>query len=218
MASSKKRWRRKNLAAPETLEDLLDRAGEDRFAKRRTPIPMRDWKLAVGPRIADRAHPVQLERGVLSVKVATSVWANELQMLAPEIVARLRVRGYAVDSLRFRIGQLDTPDRPPERRAYRKVPPPAPLGAELRASIAEVPDDALRAVIERAASANLAWQSYVATSPPTEAAGAGATSAGRRGARDPRGAGTGSAPPGRSEADSGAASRRTREDDSNRRR
>lgn len=224
MASSKKRRRRKNLAAPEALEDLLDRAGEDRFAKRRTPIPMREWKLAVGPRIADRAHPVQLERGVLTVKVATSVWANELQMLAPEIVARLRVRGFAVDSLRFRIGQLDTPDRPPERRAYRKVPPPAPLGADLLASIAEVPDEGLRAVIERAASANLAWQSYVATPTPRGGAapggarGGAAPSAGPRGARGPRGAGTGSAPQGRSEEGSGAASRRTREDDSDRRR
>src|SRR4051812_34791068 len=91
MARSAKRRRRKNLDAPEPMEALLDRAGEDRFAKRRPPIPMREWKLAVGPRIADRAHPITLERGILLVKVTTSVWANELQMLAPELVARLRV-------------------------------------------------------------------------------------------------------------------------------
>lgn len=212
MTSSAKRRRRKPLDAPETIEDLLARAGENRFAKRGAPIPMRDWKIAVGPRIADRAHPTHLERGVLSVKVATSVWATELQMLAPEIVARLRVRGYAVDSMRFRIGELDTPERPPERRAYRKVPPPAPLGAELRASIAEVSDPALRVVIERAASANLAWQSFVAVSPPRPLSEA------PRGAPTPRGAGTGSAPQGRTVASSDEASRRRREDERGRRR
>lgn len=208
MTRAAKRKRRKNLDAPEPMEDLLDRAGEDRFAKRRAPIPSKDWKIAVGPRIADRAHPMSLERGVLVVKVATSVWANELQMLAPEIVARLRVRGFGVDSLRFKVGPLDTPDRPPERRVYRKVPPPAPLAPELAKSIAAVPDDELRALIGRAASANLAWQTFVAE-PSTGA---------RPDARGPRDAGRGSAPPGRTAEDSDAASRRTRGAGSDRRR
>lgn len=204
MSRAAKRRRRKKLDAPEPMEELLDRAGEDRFAKRRSPVPMRDWKAAVGPRIADRAHPMQLDRGVLLVKVATSVWANELQMLAPEIVARLRVRGYAVDSLRFRVGPLDSPERPPERRTFRKVPPPKPLAPELQAKIEAVPDEELRAVIERAASANLAWQEFVTEAP--------------RGARGPRGVGRGSAPQGRTEGDSSAASRRNPGGDSGRRR
>lgn len=123
---------------------------------------MREWKLVVGLRIADRAHPITLERGILLVKVTTSVWANELQMLAPELVARLRARNYAVDQLRFRVGPLDMADRPPERRTTRKVPPPVALSPELKASIAEVADPDLRAVIARAASANLAWQDFVA--------------------------------------------------------
>ena len=225
MARSAKRRRRKSLEAPEPMEDLLDRAGEDRFAKRRPPIPMRDWKLAVGPRIADRAHPVALERGILLVKVTTSVWANELQMLAPELVARLRVRGYAVDGLRFRVGPLDLPDRPPERRITRKVPPPVALGPELEARIAKVGDPDLRAVIARAASANLAWQDFVAPasgapkSTRAEAASRAAlVSEAPRGARVPRDAGTRSAPRDRTEGGSGAASPRNRGDDSGRRR
>src|SRR4051812_36254908 len=132
MARSGKRRRRKNLDAPEPMGDLLDRAGEDRFARTRAPIPMREWKLAVGPRIADRAHPVLLERGVLLVKVTSSVWANELSMLAPELLARLKVRGFGVTSLRFRVGPLDLPERAPERRAYRKIPRPVALDADLR--------------------------------------------------------------------------------------
>ena len=156
-----KKKRRKNLDAPEPLEELLDRAGEDRFAKKRVPIPVREWRAAVGPRIADRARPWTLERGVLTVKVATSVWANELQLLAPELVARLKQRGFAVDSLRFRVGQLDQNERPPERRVFRKVPPPKPLSPELKADVAKIEDDGLRAVVEAAARANLSWQENV---------------------------------------------------------
>lgn len=196
--SSRRRRARKHLAEPESIEDLLERAGEDRFARRRPPIPVREWRAAVGPRIADRARPHALERGVLVVQVVTSVWANELQMLAPELVLRLKQRGYAVESLRFRVGPLDRIERPPERRAYRKVPPPAPLEPALRASIAEVRDEGLRAVLEQAAQANLSWQEFVAA--PTAAPPA---------ARGPRGAGTGTAPPDRSEAGSGGASPRS---------
>ena len=225
MARSAKRRRRKNLDAPEPLEALLDRAGEDRFARRRPPIPMAQWKIIVGPRIADRAHPITLERAILLVKVTTSAWANELQMLAPELVARLRVRGYAVDQLRFKVGPLDTPERPPERRISRKVPAPVALGEELKATIAGVGDPELRGIIERAASANLAWQDFVSPSsgaPKSAAAEAAARAAlvseAPRGARVPRDAGTGSAPRDRSGATSGAASPRTRGDDSSRRR
>ena len=191
---------------------MLDRAGEDRFAKRRAPIPMREWKIAVGPRIADRAQPVTLERGILLIKVTSSAWANELQMLAPELVARLRVRGHAVDQLRFRVGPLETPERPPERRKTRIVPPPVALSADLKATLATVDDADLRAIIAQAASANLAWQDFTTepTGPPVSEA--------PRGARVPRDAGTGSALRGRSAGGSGGASPRSRGGESGRRR
>ncbi len=148
------------------MEDLLERAGEARFAKRGLPMPIRDWRSAVGPRIAARARPVAIERGALIVRVATSVWANELSLLAPELLKRLNEYGLAVDALRFRVGALDLEDRPPERRRFRRVPAPAALGADLQASIAGISDDDLRAAIEQAARANLAWQSFVSEEPP----------------------------------------------------
>jgi hypothetical protein len=207
-----KRRTRRALQAPEPIEGLLERAGEDRFAKKKLPIPIAEWRAAVGPRIAERARPVTLERGVLIVKVATSVWANELQMLAPELVLRLKQRGFAVDQLRFRVGPLDHVDRPPERRAYRKVPPPAELGPELRAEVAKIADDGLRGAIEQAARANLAWQDFVQPEKDRKKHSAGAepaTTAAPRGARGPRDAGTGSAPPDRSAAGSDEASPRS---------
>ncbi len=224
MGRSAKRRRRKSLDAPEPMLDLLDRAGEDRFARRRSPIPMREWKLAVGPRIADRAHPVSLERGVLLLKVTTSVWANELQMLAPELVARLRVCGHAVDQLRFRVGQLESPERPPERRTTRIVPAPVALSPELSATIAKIADEDLRLVIEKAARANLAWQDFVSPAsgePRSKEASVAAEarlSEAPRAARVPRDAGTGTALRDRSDGGSGGASPRRRGGGSDRQR
>lgn len=228
MARSRKR-RRAKLEAPEPIEALLDRAGEARFAKHKVPIPVREWRAAVGPRIADRARPMSLERGVLVVRVATSAWATELQMLAPELVARLRVRGFGVDSLRFRVGPLDTVDRPPERRASRKVPPPVPLAPELAREVETIDDPELRDIVGAAARANLAWQSFLGAAGPVTPAAAPATAprdplsprpsaASPPGARAPRDAATRSAPPVRSGAGSGAASPRRPAGDSGRRR
>lgn len=202
------------------MGDLLERAGEDRFARRRSPIPMKEWKIAVGPRIADRAHPVSLDRGSLLLKVTTSAWANELQMLAPEFVARLRALGYGVDQLRFRIGPLDLPERPPERRTTHIVPAPVALSPELSSVIATLADSELRTVIEQAASANLAWQDFVAPAREGSARTSTKTTINEapRGAQVPRDAETETAPQARIDANRYGASRRRNEDDSGPRR
>ncbi len=158
----KKRRRRRNLAAPEPLEFVIDRVGEHRFAKKQLPIPLARWRAAVGPRIADRARPIGLERGVLIVKVATSVWANELSMLAPDIIAKLKqaeegAPAVSITSLRFRVGPIDVIEGVPVKRDYRKVPPPAVLAPDLENALASVEDEELRRAIEGAARANLAW-------------------------------------------------------------
>src|SRR2546425_1247149 len=113
-----KRIRRRRLDSPEPLETVIDRAGENRFAKRQLPVPLAVWRAAVGPRIADRARPIALERGVLVVKVTTSVWANELSMLAPKILEKLAqsLPKLAVKSLRFRVGPLDVVEGIQEKR------------------------------------------------------------------------------------------------------
>ena len=174
--------------------------GENRFAKRQLPVPLAVWRAAVGPRIADRARPIALERGVLVIKATTSVWANELSMLAPKILEKLAesLPDLAVKSLRFRVGPLDVIEGIQEKRTYRRIPPPAPLGTELESSLAKVEDDELRTLIASAASRNLAWQQK----PPIAAP---------RGAPSPPGAETRSAPPGRSEEGSGGAWRRSSE-------
>ncbi|HSN98087.1 MAG TPA: DciA family protein, partial [Candidatus Nanopelagicales bacterium] len=54
------------------------------------PIAFRDWEAAVGSRIAARARPAKLERGVLHVRAASATWAQELALLGDAIAAQLR--------------------------------------------------------------------------------------------------------------------------------
>jgi hypothetical protein len=186
-----KRRRREALAAPESLEVILERAGENRFACVRPPIPAKVWREAVGARIAERARPVSLWSGVLVLRVPSSVWAHELSLLAGEVCSRLQERGIDARELRFRVGAVPAVDRPPERRVARAVPASFPVPGELARTIDGVPDDALREAIARAAEANLAWQTVAKPAPQ------GNVSEARRAARAPRGAGAGTSPPDR---------------------
>jgi hypothetical protein len=198
------RRRRKKLFAPEALESVLSRAGEDRFAPNRAPVPPHVWAATVGARIAERTRPLVLEDGVLVVRAATSVWASELSLLSDALVARLRTAGIAVRALRFRVGTIEPPDRSLEVRTS-KVPAPVDLDPRLARTIARVGDDELREAITHAARANLAWQAF-----NDEGDAGSAPSAAPRGARAPRDAGTESGPPVRTSSASPGAGRGTR--------
>jgi hypothetical protein len=122
------------------------------------PIAARDWEAAVGSRIAARARPVRLDRGVLLVRAATATWAQELSLLADAILSQLRGRGIDVTQLRFKVGPVDAPERPPTRTEVRTSPPAVPLPASLGAAVAQVDDPELRDAIAHAAAKNLGWQ------------------------------------------------------------
>jgi predicted nucleic acid-binding Zn ribbon protein len=47
------------------------------------------WPDAVGPAIAGEAEPVSEREGVVTVACRSAVWAQELDLLAPDLVARL---------------------------------------------------------------------------------------------------------------------------------
>lgn len=127
------------------------------------PVAMRDWEAAVGSRIAARARPMRLERGVLHVRTASSTWAQELTLLADAIIAQLRGRGIDVEALRFRVGSVEPPERPPWRKEVRTSPPEVPLPAEVRRELAAIADPELRTAIAKAAAKNLGWQETVAS-------------------------------------------------------
>jgi hypothetical protein len=197
---------RLKLFAPESLRAILDRAGENRFARGRDAIPPALWREAVGARIAERAVPVSLEDGTLLLRVPTSVWANELSLLTDEICARLKERGVIARELRFRVGAVPPVERPPERRIARAVPVVREVPAELARVLATVSDPELRQAIESAAAANLAWQTVTRPAPQAPLTEA------QRAARAPRSAATESAPPARTSPASPGAPRDRRED------
>ena len=120
----------RECSPPRRSSNVLARAGEDRFAPNRAPLAPHVWAAAVGARIAERTRPVAIEDGVLLVRAATSVWANELSLLSDALVARLRAAGVTVRALRFRVGTIEPPERATELRTA-KVPRPIELDPQV---------------------------------------------------------------------------------------
>jgi predicted nucleic acid-binding Zn ribbon protein len=62
----------------------------------------RAWPEAVGPAIAAEAVPTRERAGILTVSCSASVWAQELDLMAPTILSRLNelLDGAAVARLR----------------------------------------------------------------------------------------------------------------------
>ena len=56
-----------------------------------TPLAavQRAWPAAVGAAVAAEAQPVAERGGVVTVACRSAVWAQELELLAPDLVARL---------------------------------------------------------------------------------------------------------------------------------
>jgi len=76
------------VAVAEALEGYLKRAGLARRVGQAQVIP--DWPGLVGPQIAAVTSPESITPdGVLFVRVATSSWMNELQLMTPDIMARI---------------------------------------------------------------------------------------------------------------------------------
>jgi predicted nucleic acid-binding Zn ribbon protein len=76
------------VAVSEALEGYLKRSGLARRVGQAQMIP--DWPRLVGPQIAAVATPESITPdGVLFVRVATSSWMNELQLMTPDIIARV---------------------------------------------------------------------------------------------------------------------------------
>jgi predicted nucleic acid-binding Zn ribbon protein len=63
---------------------------QDRWAPQ-TPLAQiqRAWSQAVGDYIAAQAKPVSERGGTLTVACASATWANELDLMAPDVTARL---------------------------------------------------------------------------------------------------------------------------------
>jgi len=96
--------RRPPEAIASLLPSVLRELGFDEMA-RVLRIAER-WEEALGPELAPHCRPEALRGDVLEASVASSVWCQQLQLRAPEILAGLRrVHGdEAPSKLRLRVG------------------------------------------------------------------------------------------------------------------
>jgi predicted nucleic acid-binding Zn ribbon protein len=64
------------------------------------------WADVVGAALAGECQPVSERDGVVTVACRSAVWAQELSMMAPDLLERLNgaLGGAALAELRFRVG------------------------------------------------------------------------------------------------------------------
>jgi predicted nucleic acid-binding Zn ribbon protein len=69
------------------------------------------WAAAVGERVAAEASPVAERDGVVTVACGSATWAQELDLLAGDVLGKLRSElpeGVDVTALRFTVSKSDT--------------------------------------------------------------------------------------------------------------
>ena len=75
--------------APRSLEHALDELSDELAPATLLGDIQRVWSATVGPAIAAQAQPTAERGGVVTVSCAASVWAQELDLMAPQIIDRL---------------------------------------------------------------------------------------------------------------------------------
>lgn len=115
-------WVRRNRFAGQLLESTL--------ALR--------WEQLVGPKLAARTQPIRVVDGVLSLRVASSAWLNELTFLREQLLAQINERVVAepggpppLRGLKLVVGRLGERPLP---LVHRKRDPHAPPPRVSRAS------------------------------------------------------------------------------------
>ncbi len=84
--------------SPRRLAVALDQARDGWAPATLLADVQRVWPTVVGSAIAAEANPTAERGGVLTVTCSASVWAQELDLMGPEILARLNT---AIGSVRL---------------------------------------------------------------------------------------------------------------------
>jgi len=132
------------------LATLLESVRAGAKGQARCGIDRESWRQALGDRLARSSEPEAMHGKTLTVVVASSVWAQELSLLAPEILKRLQEAGFSISELRWRVGQpkpaLVPRSKPDRFQPLRSLP------NELQRALATVRDAELRTAISEAAA------------------------------------------------------------------
>lgn len=140
---------------PTLLGSLVAGTRADLIRAGGCPLDAHTWQRAIGDRIAARSQPEQLRDGVLTLRVASSVWAQELSLLSSTIIERLAPLGFAIRTIRCKVASLDASSKPKPSPRKPVAVAPVQLPAELAQQLDQIRDDDLKATIETAARAQL---------------------------------------------------------------
>lgn len=130
-------------------------------------IDRETWRRILGDRIAQHSVPQSCRGKTLTVAVGSSVWAQELSLLMPDIIRRLQGAGFGVSDLRWQVQPLPT-NKPATVRATRHLPL-AQLPNEVELALGKVKDLELRHAIQEAAAHVIARQQRTANARPRDA-------------------------------------------------
>jgi predicted nucleic acid-binding Zn ribbon protein len=75
--------------APRSLNAALASLADDLAPETLLADVQRAWPQAVGAAIAAQARPTSERAGVLTISCSASVWAQELDLMSPQIIERL---------------------------------------------------------------------------------------------------------------------------------
>jgi len=106
------RKRAKNLPSMgEVLGEFFKRTGMNRKIQEQRILD--SWERAVGEGVAERTQPVSVKNRVLQVKVANSVWMQELHFMKELIMQKLQQQtgNNILQDLRFFIGEIEPSGR-----------------------------------------------------------------------------------------------------------
>ena len=149
------------------IDEILARA----LRKRHVPFRLEDrrlsevWGKAVGPQIASQSRPEHLRREILLVKVANSVWMQQLHFLKEEIIGKVNmVMGKpSVKDIRFVIGQLPaSPDQgnEPGFRTLLSGPLKERDKKMMDTCLDSLADQELKEIIRRVMTKEITWRRY----------------------------------------------------------
>ena len=84
----------------EAMKGYLSRAGLKSRIEQTGVIE--DWDRLVGPQIARVTVPERITKeGILFVRVASAAWMQELQLMSPTVLGRLRERSMGIKEIRY---------------------------------------------------------------------------------------------------------------------
>lgn len=113
------------------------------------------WAEAVGPQIATKAKPAGIRDGILTIKVSSSSWMQQLSLMKPDIIAQLNILAgeQLVHDILFKSGRVDPlKEAPPwEKPSPRPLTKEEELWIEEKSAVLDDPElkNALCSLISR---------------------------------------------------------------------